>query len=54
MRREDVVEALSLTTQQAYRLLKKLTDAGLLVRSGARRTTVYALPNRLIDVNQLK
>lgn len=54
VRREDVVEALSLTTQQAYRLLKKLTDAGLLVRSGARRTTVYALPNRLIDVNQLK
>ena len=47
VRREDVVEALSLTTQQAYRLLKKLTDAGLLVRSGERRTTVYALPTRI-------
>lgn len=44
VRREDVVEALGMTPQQAYRLLRKLSDEGLLVRSGTRRTTVYALP----------
>lgn len=44
VRREDVVEALGMTPQQAYRLLRKLTDEGLLVRSGTRRSTVYALP----------
>lgn len=33
-----------MTPQQAYRLLRKLSDEGLLVRSGTRRTTVYALP----------
>lgn len=43
IRRDDVVKALSVTPQKAYRLLKTMTTGGLLTRSGARRTTVYRL-----------
>ena len=45
IRRDDVVKALSVTPQKAYRLLKTMTTGGLLTRSGARRTTVYRLPD---------
>lgn len=47
VRREDVVKAVGMTPQQAYRLLKKMTQSGLLVRSGTRRTAVYGLPDLL-------
>lgn len=47
VRREDVVKALGMTPQQAYRLLRKMTESGLLVRSGAKKTAMYGLPDSM-------
>lgn len=43
IRRDDVVRALGINRQQAYRLLKKLVQEGRLVSEGSRRTMVYRL-----------
>ncbi|WP_394281762.1 RNA-binding domain-containing protein [Corynebacterium sp.] len=40
----DIAEELGLSQQQAYRLLRKLVDAGRLQKKGKTRTTRYALP----------
>lgn len=39
--RADVMQILSLEAQPAYRLLRKLTDQGRLIREGDRRTSTY-------------
>lgn len=47
IRRDDVVRALGINRQQAYRLLKKLVLEGRLVSEGSRRTMVYKLSEQL-------
>lgn len=39
--RADVMQILGFEAQRAYRLLRKLTDQGRLVREGGRRTSTY-------------
>ena len=39
--RADVMQILGLEAQPAYRLLRKLTDQGRLIREGDRRTSTY-------------
>lgn len=42
--RNDVMELLHVSPDQAYRLLKKMIESGKLVREGTTRNTVYAKP----------
>ena len=39
--RSDVMQLLGINGQSAYRLLKKLTQAGLLMRDGDKRSSTY-------------
>jgi ATP-dependent DNA helicase RecG len=41
IRRADVMDLCRLNEDQAYRLLKKLTDAGKIMKEGGRRTAIY-------------
>ncbi|QYH19007.1 MarR family transcriptional regulator [Corynebacterium aquatimens] len=43
MSSSDVAEAAGLSTQQAYRALRKLVDAGHVTRSGETRMTRYSV-----------
>lgn len=41
--RSDVVQALNITGQSAYRLLRKLVDEGKLLKEGDKRSTLYRI-----------
>lgn len=50
--RDNVVELLNVSTSQAYRLLKKLTEKGKLELVGSGRKAFYAIKNKHTETHE--